>query len=266
MSSNGKIAVVTGGSSGIGRAVAFCLRDAGCTVYEISRNGTSSDGILHVTGDVSDTESANNAVMEILSKEGKIDILVNNAGCGISGAVEFTDIDLAKSLMDVNFFGTVNMTRAVIPVMRKNGGGRIVNISSVAAPIAIPFQTYYSVSKAAVNSFSCALANEVRPFGISVCAIMPGDIRTGFTSARKKMHDGDDIYGGRIERSVAAMERDEENGMEPEKAGRFICNIALKKKVKPLYAVGAKYSLFVMLSRILPSAILYRLVGTIYAK
>lgn len=92
-------------------------------------------------------------------------------------------------------------------VMRQQGSGRIVNLSSVAAPAAIPFQTYYSVSKAAINDFTLATANEVRPFGITVCAVMPGDICTGFTDARQKIPAGDEIYGGRISRSVAGMEK-----------------------------------------------------------
>ena len=116
----------------------------------------------------------------------------------------------------------VSATKAALPLMRAQGGGRIVNISSVAAPLAIPFQAWYSVSKAAVNAYTLALFNEVKQFGISVCAVMPGDIRTGFTSAREKSHAGDDVYKGRIARSVAKMEKDEENGMAPEVAGRFL--------------------------------------------
>ena len=160
----------------------------------------------------------------------------------------------------------VNMNRAVLPVMREAGRGRIVNISSVAGVIAIPFQAYYSASKAAINSYTMALANEVRPFGVSVCAVMPGDIRTGFTSAREKLHAGDDIYGGRIGRSVSGMERDELRGMAPETAGRYICSLATRRRVKPLYAIGLAYKFFCFLERILPVRPLSWLVGLLYAK
>ena len=168
--------------------------------------------------------------------------------------------------MEVNFFGMVNVCHAVLPHMREAGHGRIVNLSSVAAPIAIPFQAFYSASKAAINAYSQALANEVRPYGVTVCAVMPGDIRTGFTAAREKQARGDEVYGGRIARSVEKMEHDEQNGMEPSKAGAYIASLALKKKVKPLYAIRVDYKFFVMLSRLLPVRFLSWLVYQLYAK
>ena len=166
---------------------------------------------------------------------------------------------------DVNFFGMVNMNRAVLPVMRQQGGGRIVNMSSVAAPIAIPFQAYYSASKAAVRTYSLALASEVRPFGIEVCVIMPGDIATGFTSARRKSCDGDDVYHGRIARSVAVMEHDEQTGMTAEFAGQFVARCSTQKRAKLICTMGHKYALFVFLMRILPIGLTTRIVGRIYA-
>ena len=179
-----KIAIVTGGSSGIGRETAKALLSAGCTVYEFSRHDAATPGVRHVQCDVSDEQQFRSAVQQVCDAEGRIDILVNNAGFGISGAAEFTENDQAKKLLDVNVFGMVNGCRAVLPVMRAQGGGRIVNLSSVAAPCAIPFQVWYSVSKAAVSTYTAALANEVRPFGVTLCAVLPGGIRTGFTAAR----------------------------------------------------------------------------------
>lgn len=217
-----KVAVLTGGTSGIGMQTALALRDAGYTVYELSRRAQGVEGLNHLVADVTDEAAVKNAVDEIIEREGRIDVLVNNAGFGISGAVEFTKTEDAKRLFDTNFFGMVNMNRAVIPVMREAGRGRIVNIGSVAGQIPIPFQTYYSAAKAATNSYTMALANELRPYGVTVCAVQPGDIKTGFTKAREKSIDGDDIYGGRIGRSVARMEHDEQTGMEPSIAGRFI--------------------------------------------
>ena len=192
-----KIAVVTGGTSGIGREAALYLAKNGCTVYELSRRKEGVGGLRHISADVTDETSVNAAVAQILAEAGRIDILVNNAGFGISGAVEFTDTAEAQRQLDVNFFGMVRMNKAVIAVMRQQGSGRIVNLSSVAAPVPIPFQTYYSASKAAINSYTMALGNELRPFGITVCAVMPGDIKTGFTAARRKVAEGDDVSGGR---------------------------------------------------------------------
>lgn len=259
-----KICVITGGSSGIGLCTALKMKAKGYEVFEISRRREGATGINHISADVTDEERINEAVSYIIDKAGRIDVLINNAGFGISGAVEFTETADAKKQFDVNFFGMVNMNRAVIPFMRRAGGGRIVNISSVAAPIAIPFQAYYSAAKAAINSYTMALINEVRPYGISVCAVQPGDICTGFTSAREKSYAGDEIYEGRISGSVAVMEHDERNGMKPEKAAHLIAAVAEAKKVRPVYTIGFKYKLFCALVKILPARLVSYIVGRIY--
>ncbi len=261
-----KVVIITGGSSGIGLCTAAALRDRGCKVYELSRRDSEVAGITHIKCDITDEAQIAAAVGQVMAENGRIDILINNAGFGISGAVEFTDTAEAQRLFNVNFFGMVRMNRAVLPLMREQGGGRIVNLSSVAAPVPIPFQTYYSAGKAAVNSYTMALSNEVKPFGITVCAVMPGDIKTGFTAARQKSIVGDDIYGGRITRSVAGMEKDEQTGMDPAKAGAFIASVALKNSRKPLYTIGIAYKGAVFLTKILPARWLNALVGQIYAK
>jgi len=261
-----KVALVTGGSSGIGAACAAMLRDAGWRVFTISRHPFEAEGIRHVCADVTDEGSVREAVGTILGEAGRVDLLVNNAGFGISGAIEFTEPQEARRQFDVNFFGMVNLCHELLPAMRKAGGGRIINTSSVAAPVPIPFQAFYSASKAAINSYTMALANEVRPFGISVCAVMPGDIKTGFTAARRKCVVGDDVYGGRIERSVKSMEHDEQTGMPPSAVAKKIVRAAGKKKVKPLYTVGFPYQAAVVLTKLLPAAALNRMIGMIYAK
>lgn len=259
-----KICVITGGSSGIGLCTALEMKAKGYEVFDISRCREGAAGINHISADVTDEKRINEAVSYIIDKAGRIDVLINNAGFGISGAVEFTETADARKQFDVNFFGMVNMNRAVIPFMRRAGGGRIVNISSVAAPIAIPFQAYYSAAKAAINSYTMALINEVRPYGISVCAVQPGDICTGFTGAREKSYAGDEIYSGRISGSVAVMEHDEQNGMKPETAAHLIATVASAKKVRPVYTIGFKYRLFCALVKILPAGLVSYIVGRIY--
>lgn len=261
-----KIAVVTGGSSGIGLCTAQALRDAGCVVYALSRRGFSCDGLRHICADVTDEAAVCAALQQIMDENGKIDMVVNCAGFGISGAVEFTALSEAKSQFDVNFFGMVNVNKAAISYMRLGGSGRLVNISSVAAVAHIPFQTYYSASKAAIESYTCALSNEVKPFGISVTCVQPGDICTGFTVARRKSVQGDDVYEGRISRSVAGMEKDEQNGMSPEKAGRYIAKIALKHSVKPIYTLGFGYKCLSVLCKLLPCRFRNWIVGLLYAR
>ncbi len=261
-----KVAVITGASSGIGRYTAAALRDMGCIVYDLSRRDIPAENIKHIKTDVTNEEAVLTAIEQIVAAEGTVDIVINCAGFGISGAVEFTRIEDAKAQFDVNFFGMVNVNKAVLPIMRQNGGGRIVNISSVAAVAHIPFQTYYSASKAATESYTCALANEVKPYGITVTAIQPGDICTEFTQARKKSFDGDDVYGGRIARSVSGMEKDEMQGMSPEAAGSYIAKTALKKNVKPLYAIGFSYKAVCLLCKVFPCSIRNKIIGLLYAK
>ena len=254
-----KVVIVTGGTSGIGLAAVKALREKGCTVYALSRHGD-------IPCDVSDEASARAAVEQVLQREGRVDILVNCAGFGISGAAELTPLETAKRQLDVNLFGTANMVNAVIPAMRRQGGGRIVNTGSVAGFVPIPFQAWYSASKAAVQSYTMAMANELRPFGITLAAVLPGDTKTGFTAARNKIDDRSNLYQGRIERSVARMEHDEQNGVPAETVGRLIARVALKKRVKPLYIPGLSYNLVNVLIRILPSGIANRLIGLLYAK
>ena len=261
-----KVALVTGGSSGIGRCAARALADAGCAVYELSRRDVPQAGIIHLTADITDEAQVRQAVETVVEAEGRIDILVNNAGFGISGAAETTDPAASHRQLEVNLFGMDNVTRAVLPQMRAQGSGRIVCLSSIAGILPIPFQLWYSVSKSAVVSYCLALANEVRPYRISVCAILPGDIATGFTDARQKDESADMAYGGRVSRSVAGMERDERGGMRPEYAGGFVAKYALKKNSRPLVAMGLSYKCVAVLAKLLPRRLSNRIVGLLYAK
>ena len=260
-----KVAIVTGGTSGIGRCTAVALYEKGCKVYTFSRREYSDELFIHMRVDVTDPEAAEAAINKVFENEGRLDIVVNCAGYGISGAIEFTPAEDAKRQMDVNFFGMVNVNKPALTIMREHGGGRIVNTSSMAAVFAIPFQAYYSASKAAINSYTCALLNEVRPYNISVCAVQPGDIKTGFTAARKKIEAGNDAYDGRIVRSVAKMEKDEQSGLDPQKAGDFIAGVALKNKVQPLYTIDFVSGAECILDRILPKGLAYKIVGSMYS-
>ena len=206
------------------------------------------------------------AVKTVMDESGRIDLLVNNAGFGISGAVEFTETADAERLFDVLFFGIVRMNKAVLPIMREQGSGKIVNISSVAAVTPIPFQTYYSAAKSAVLSYSMALANEVKEFGIQVSAILPGDIKTGFTEARDKSVLGDDVYGGRITRSVARMEHDEQNGTSPVTIGATIASICASRRSRPVYTLGLSYRFLVALAKRVPYTFLNYVLKLMYGK
>lgn len=258
-----KTVVITGASSGIGKATAEMFVCKNAKVYDLSRHSGNTIGAVHIDTDVTKTESLQNAVNEILEKEGKIDILVCCAGMGVSGAVEFISDEDMKKQFDVNLYGTINTVKAVLPVMRKQMGGRIICVSSVAAMYAIPFQAYYSASKAAINSFTDALRNEVKPFNISVCAVMPGDIATGFTAARQKTIAGSEIYKTAIS-AVEKMEKDELGGMKPSDVAALVVKLSEKKKVAPLYTVGLSYKALVFIKRIFPNSFASMIIGGMY--
>ncbi len=262
---NQQVAIVTGGSSGIGACVVKELYKSGFKVYDFSRRDEIKALGTRIKTDVTDFKVVENSVKKVFDMEGRIDLLVNCAGFGISGAIEFTEEAEAKKQLDVNFFGMTNVCRAVLPYMRAANKGRIINISSVAAICSIPFQAYYSVSKSAINTYTAALANEVHPYGITATAIMPGDIKTNFTTLREKSFKGDEEYGNRISNSVNKMEKDEINGMSPEVAGKYICKIAMKNRVKPLYAIGFSYKAVCVLVKLLPCRIANYLLRKLYA-
>ena len=259
-----KIAVVTGASSGIGLETATLLAENGWRVYGLSRRGgEDSETLRHLVCDVTDEAQVETAFRTVFEREGWLDLLVNNAGFGISGAVEDTALASAKKQLDVNFFGCFLCCKAAVPYLQQSGGGRIINISSMAAVLSIPFQSFYSASKSAINALTLALANEVRPFGITVCALMPGDVRTGFTAAREKK-DGSDAYAAVVQKSVATMEHDEQNGMSPRRLAEAVLRLVKKKHPKPLSTCGAQYKLFAFLQKALPQRLVNAIVGKIY--
>ena len=262
--SQNKVAVITGAGSGIGLATAEMLRDKGYTVYNLSRHHAAEEKSRFIFADVSDSETIRTAVEQVIEESGRIDLLVASAGMGVSGAVEFIEENEMKRQFEVNLFGTINTVKAVLPQMRKQKSGRIICISSVAAVYSIPFQAYYSASKSAINAFVDALSNEVKPFGIDVTSVMPGDISTGFTAARSKTNAGDDVYSGVIGNAVSAMERDEKNGMTPDSVAKLVVKLAEKKRIAPLYTVGIKYKALVFISRLFPHKTAVGIVGKMY--
>ena len=272
MSVQKKIVVITGASSGIGLAAARLFVAKGeYTVYGLNRSlpqgeidGSSKDNINYLATDVTDEKSVRQSIVTIISREKKIDILINNAGYGISGPVEFTGLEDAKSQFDVNFFGTFATIKAVLPYMRQVGCGRIINVTSVAGAIPVPFQAFYSASKAALNSLTLALANELRPFGIKVLALMPGNVNTSFPQFRKKSVEGEEVYKA-LEKSVATMEKEEENGLSPEYIARLLYRISRKRNPKLLYTSALSYKILVVLYKLLPARLVNRIVGILYA-
>jgi short-subunit dehydrogenase len=238
--------------------------ERGWRVFELSRHGQSHDGIIHVTCDVCDSDSANSAIQQVMTQTDRIDVVISNAGYGISGSIEFTDIAAAQHQMDVNFMGAVRFTQAVLPVLRKQGQGRIIYTSSVAAILAVPYQSFYSASKAAINAFALALANEVREFGISVSVMMPGDVSTGFTDARDKSTAGEEVYR-HANKAISTMERDERGGMKPIQMAKLFYHIATCHSPRPQYVGGFQYRVLCFLGRILPKRLVNWIEHKVYS-
>lgn len=243
--------LITGGSSGIGAATCDYFARRGWTVFELSRHGQSATNIIHIDCDVCDETSVRDAIAQVLTLTDHFDVVISNAGYGISGPIECTPIEQVTHQMDVNFIGAIRFTQAVLPQLRKQQYGRIIYTSSVAATLAVPYQAFYSASKAAINATALALANELREWNISVSVLMPGDVKTGFTSARKKSTNKQHIYKN-AEKAIAIMEHDEQNGMEPIEMAKLFYHIATCRSPKPQYIGGTIYRLFCFLDRILP--------------
>src|SRR5438132_3299131 len=182
-SKTGQVALVTGASSGIGEAAARALVGAGFTVYGTSRRATPGEKrgeVAFLPLDVTDDQSVAGAVREVLDRSGRIDVLVNNAGLGIAGAAEESSIEQARALFDTNLFGSIRMTNAVLPQMREQGSGRIINIGSVLGFLPAPYMALYCATKHAVEGYSESLDHELRTRGIRVSVIEPSYTRTQF--------------------------------------------------------------------------------------
>ncbi len=265
--SSSRVVLVTGASSGIGACCAAYLAERGYRVYGASRTATAPPGVTPLSMNVTDDASVSQAVATILDREGRIDVLINSAGFGIAGAVEDTNMEEAASQFGVNFFGTVRVCRAVLPVMRTQGAGYIVNIGSIGGLIAIPFQGFYSASKFALEGLSESLRIEVRPFGIHVVLIEPGDHHTGFTQNRRSTAaaTGESAYHSRFERAISRMASDEQIGRKPDAIAQLVQRVIDNPRPRLRYTAGpASQRAAVWLKRLLPNRIVEGIVTRYY--
>ena len=223
-----KVILITGASSGIGKISADMLAKSGNKVYGTSRKSDNVNTTIQMLKmDITDRGSIEQVVLEIINREGRIDVLVNNAGTGISGALELTSHDEAMQQLNTNFLGMHQVCQSVLPYMRREGKGMIINISSIAGMIAVPYQGFYSASKFAIEGYSEALAMEVYPFGIKVCLIEPGDMKTDFTTNRSisETTNQDVAYKEYFRRIMRIIERSEQNGSDPSLVGQTLIKL-----------------------------------------
>lgn len=203
--------------------------------------------------DVRDDASVTGGVTRILDEAGRLDAVVNNAGFGIAGAVEDTSVEEAMDLFATNFFGVLSVCRAVSPQLRAQGGGTIVNISSIAGRIGLPFQGLYSASKFALEGLTEALRMEVRPFGIRVVLVEPGDTRTPFAAHRCRTANPTACYRERYGRALNRAEEDEEAGIPPAAVARLVLRVLRCRNPRLRYTVGNPFQrLAVVAGRVLP--------------
>jgi NAD(P)-dependent dehydrogenase (short-subunit alcohol dehydrogenase family) len=239
-----RVVLITGASSGIGQACARHLARQGYRVFGTSRRpeGVTGEPFEMIPMDVTDDDSVRRGVEEVLRRAGRLDVLVNNAGFGIAGAVEDTSVEEAREQMETNFFGVLRLCRAVLPIMRAQGSGTIVIIGSLAGRIALPFQGLYSASKFALEGLSEALRMEVRPLGIQVVLIEPGDTRTNFTFRRRHTRASQDSpYAPRMQKALAVAGHDEQHGVPPESVARLLGRILRLRHPRLRYRAGSLF-------------------------
>lgn len=255
----GKVAVITGATSGIGLATARLFLNKGYTVYGVARKEYAGGDFVCYPADICDLTAMEGILKDVYEREGAIDVFVNNAGIGIAGAMDESSPENVKRIVDVNLTAACLLSAAAAKYM-KNKGGRIINVSSVGGIMPLPYQAMYSATKAGVEVFSRALANELKPYKIKVTAVLPGDTKTGFTDAR--VCEGESAAA---KRSVAKMARDEQKGKSPDSVAKVIYKAAEKKHPPLRVAVGFVSKLEIFLSRFISAkclnSILYKMYG-----
>jgi len=239
-----KVILITGASSGFGKATAERLAHQGYTVYGTSRRATFSNANENnnepytlIPMDVCDEPSVSKAINYVLQRAGRIDVVVNNAGVAVAGAVEDCTIDDVKYQFETNFFGVWRVCRAILPTMRKQQSGYIINISSIAGLVGIPYQAAYSSAKYALEGMTESLRMEVAAYGINVVLVEPGDFATNLGKHRRKVHSIDSAYP-QFETAVGIMEQEESNGPPPEKFAKRIEQIIRTSSPRLRYTVG----------------------------
>ncbi len=258
---------ITGISSGFGLKMAEQLVLDGHKVYgTVRREVEHVEGINYLKADVCDTESVRNAVNQVVAAEGHIDVFINNAGMGIGGPIEFSSEAEVQRQMDTNFMGLVRCVNAILPVMRNQGYGKIIALSSIGGLMGLPFQGFYSASKFAIEGYCEALRLEVKAFGIKVIVIRPGDFATGFTASRQKVENPKalETYKTYAE-SMGKIEHDENGGLKPIVLARKIRKIVKAKNPKSGYVIATfEQRLSVFLKRILPAKLFGIILGSYY--
>lgn len=263
-----KVVLITGGSSGIGKSIGEFLHQKGFVVYGTSRNPEKiSNSIFPLVAlDVRDKQSIVNCVAEVIQKAGRLDVVINNAGVGITGPIEEIPTEEIKNNFETNLFGPIEVMKAVLPQMRLQQSGLIINVTSIAGYMGLPFRGVYSASKGALELITEALRMEVKSFGIHITNVAPGDFATNIAAGR---YHAPVIKGSAYEmtygKSLKEMDNHVDNGSNPNEMARAIFAIIQNENPKIHYKVGAFMQKFsIVLKRILPDKMYERMLMNHY--
>ncbi len=254
-----KVVLITGASSGIGKSIGTFLHDKGFIVYGTSRNPECVINSIFplLPLDVRNTESINATVQKVIQLSGRLDVVINNAGVGITGPIEEIPSQEIKNNFETNFFGPIEVIKAVLPQMRSQKSGLIINITSIAGYMGLPYRGIYSASKGALELITESLSMELKPFGINITNVAPGDFATNIASGR--FHAAviiDSAYEVSYGATLKMMDEQVNSGNNPIEMAQAILNIIQTENPKIHYKVGSFIQKFsIVLKRILPDKV-----------
>jgi short-subunit dehydrogenase len=260
------VILITGASQGIGFELAQQFHRGGYRVVGVARNLPTHPFLFDAQiMDVTNEEAIKKTITYIQNKYGCLDVLINNAGFGIAGPIEETPLMAIQKLYDVNVFGMHQVTQASLPLLKKSLG-LIINIGSVAGDFTIPFQTFYSMTKASVAAYSEGLRLELKPLGVRVVNVKPGDTKSNFSHQRQTFISPSSPYQARTARSIAVMEKDEKNGLPSSSVFSTCHRVIHQKNPASQVTVGVQYKILQALKRVLPHRLVLWLIYQIYGK
>ncbi len=263
-----KVVLITGASSGIGKATAEYLSNRGFRVYGTSRSPNkykTPKNYSLLSLDVNNDLSIDKYIEEVLEKENVIDILINNAGVGITGPGEETNIKAMRENFETNFFGPIKLMQKTLPVMRNNKSGLIINITSIAGYMGLPFRGCYSASKAAMEVFTESIRMETKRFGVNILTLAPGEFATNIANRRYHSPIKNGAYENVYKQSLSKMNKHVNDGNDPEEVARNIYKIILTKSPNVHYKVGAHFQKFsIFLKKILPDFLYEKILMNYY--
>jgi len=255
-----EVVLITGATAGLGRKCANFLTEKGYKVYGTGRSvesGSKIDKFTAVKCDVLSDQSVESAIDFIIKKEGKIDIVINNAGRGMLGAAEDATIEECKALMDINFLGVIRVCQTILPLMRQAKKGKIINVSSLAGIMGLPYRSLYSASKYALEGWTESMRMEVKQFGIDVCLVSPGDFKSNIASGRIVSEDSyQSEYAQDFKKVEQKINASVDHGSDAELIVKSIYKAVKSNRPKLRYLAASPFQKFaVKLHFILPSSI-----------